>query len=676
MKYLFTFSISIFCFLNICLSQNKQTEELPLSIRNDFETMAANGSNPENIQEYQEQIAEYRKHPLQLNKSSLEELELFPFFTNQQAKAIIEHREKFGPVRAIEELQVISEFSLDEIRRLSGIISLGNTNEGMKANAKNLLLKADQSLTLRFQQSLSGNVSSEEYYGPPYKLYARYKYRFENRFRFSITGEKDPGESFFNANQKNGFDFTSAYFEYQSKGLIKKIIVGDYAVQFGQGLVMWSGFGFGKSSETVLIKKNARGIIPYSSTDENNYFRGIASRIAIKKFYSELFYSKHNLDGNIQQSDSGNFITSLQTTGYHRTSGELADKHSQTEEIYGSSLNYASRRFNTGVIGYLTRFALPFTKNTTTYSRFDFNEKENLNAGFHYNYLYRNINLFGEAGICKSGGLALLQGVITQLNQNLGASLLVRHYERNYQALKAHGFSENSYTGNESGWYMGLNWKINRMIALSGFADIFQFPWLKYQVDLPSQGSENLLQVSWVPKKTIEMYGRYRIQQKEENEIAPDGKLHSLTKSVQQNIRWNLRMDLDETWEWSSRFEYIQTKKEVSKPMKGFALYQEIFYHPLKSKISGSVRYALFNCPDYDARIYSYENDVLYSYSIPASYGTGNRFYINLRYRVFRGMNLWFKYASTSFSKLPATADPDESNNLKSEYKIQMIFQF
>ena len=93
----------------------------------------------------------------------------------------------------------------------------------------------------------------------------------------------------------------------------------------------------------------------------------------------------------------------------------------------------------------------------------------------------------------------------------------------------------------------------------------------------------------------MEMFVRYRIQNKEE-------KIHHRKCSIKssgiknpENYRWNLRLDLDEKWEWSSRFDAIRTRITSGESSIGFAAYQELFYHPLKSIVSGSIRYSIFN---------------------------------------------------------------------------------
>src|SRR5690606_2679514 len=84
------------------------------------------------------------------------------------------------------------------------------------------------------------------YLGNPDRYFIRYRYQLPKHFKISINMKKDAGEQFFYESQKHGFDFYSASLLFNELGRVKNLVLGDYSLQFGQGLSLWSGLSFGK----------------------------------------------------------------------------------------------------------------------------------------------------------------------------------------------------------------------------------------------------------------------------------------------------------------------------------------------------------------------------------------------------------------------------------------------
>ena len=110
----------------------------------------------------------------------------------------------------------------------------------------------------------------------------------------------------------------------------------------------------------------------------------------------------------------------------------------------------------------------------------------------------------------------------------------------------------------------------------------------------------------------------------------------------------------------------------------GFLAYQDLVFRKLGSPLQLTGRICLFDTDDYDARIYAYENDVLYAYSVPAFSDQGMRLYAIARYTVTRGIDIWLRYAQTYYTKLNVIGSGlDEINgNTKSEIKAEVRFKF
>ena len=103
----------------------------------------------------------------------------------------------------------------------------------------------------------------------------------------------------------------------------------------------------------------------------------------------------------------------------------------------------------------------------------------------------------------------------------------------------------------------------------------------------------------------------------------------------------------------------------------------DLFIQPEKGPLSGNLRIAFFKTDSYNARIYAFENDVLYGNSSRAYHGQGIRFYSNLRWRVRRHVDLWLRYAAFFYSEAGVGSGLDFiEGKRKSDIKVQVRLQF
>ena len=60
---------------------------------------------------------------LEINKASLDKLRAHPYLTFYQAKVIVEHRRKKGPIKSLSQLALYEEFTEKDLNRLSAYVS-------------------------------------------------------------------------------------------------------------------------------------------------------------------------------------------------------------------------------------------------------------------------------------------------------------------------------------------------------------------------------------------------------------------------------------------------------------------------------------------------------------------------------------------------------------------------
>lgn len=626
--------------------------------------------------ELYEALYYFSENPINLNKTTKEELRELYFLNAYQIDKLLAHISKNGKLLSYLELQTVAGFDVQTIQNLLPFISITQrvTSKQLLSNINHYIIIRDQF----YLQEQKGYIPDENgdihYLGNSHRTY--FKYRLKNNFlQAGITAEKDAGENFAGINQPYGFDFYSAHLQGKNIGKIKNVIIGDYQMNFGQGIVMQSGMSFGKSSEVINIQKSGNLIKAHTAAAENLFFRGAAMQIEpIKNLNIITFISSHRVDANITDTlDNEELIfSSIQGTGMHRTESELLDKNVILQNHFGMHTNYYYKYLNLGFSYYNTKVEGVYDKNISTYNQFDFNGNTNQNFGLDYQYLYRNMNFFGEIGRSANGGIAHVNGVMMGLDKTISASLLYRDYAKDYQSEYANSFGERS-TQNEKGLYFGLEYTPHHTFKIKGYADNYEFPWLRFGVDAPSKGNDYLLQADYKINRAKKMYVRYKSETKEEQLKESS----TITGKRKDNFRFHINYKEGENWSFANRFEKTFINLDAQKE-SGFMFYQDVKYKPLFGKFTFTSRYVLFNTPSYESRIYAYENDVLYGYSIPAYYGKGSKFYLVAKYSLIRNVDIWLRIAHTYYTDKDVVKSGWEEieGNKMTEIKLQLRYKF
>ncbi len=619
-----------------------------------------------------ENLQQFKQNPINLNSTNKEELADLQLLSEIQINALLTHIEKNGKLLTIYELQSIDGFDLETINKIKPYVKVTDNFNSAHFSINEMFKSGSNEVVLRYQRVLekqAGYTSrtlqqlqespSKYYVGGEERIFARYRFRYSNNVSWGITGEKDAGETFKkidSLNKKAGFDFYSAHFFLRNIKFVKALAIGDYQASFGQGLTMWKGFGFGKSIAIVNMKRNAMGLRSYNSVDENRFLRGAATTLKFGKIEATAFFSSKKVDANISRADTNSTglldaeeVSSLIVTGSHTTIGEIKDRHVITETIIGGNLGYKGKRLNLGLTAQSYNLSAPLKKTATIYNQYDFSGKQNANAGIDFSYVIKNVNLFGEAAISKNGGKAFVGGAIVTLDPRLTFVGYYRNLGKDYQNTIALAISENTLPQNEKGLYIGTEAKLGKGFTLTAYFDQYKFPWLKSSASSSTTGHDFLSQLNWTPNKKTDMYFRFRNRGREENAIIPD-KFDYVVPVIQNNFRYNVSFQLLPSLKLRSRVEYLTYKKTGAANETGLMIFQDVVYKKLGKPFEITARYGLFETTSFTSRIYSYENDVLYAFSIPALYEKGNRMYFMVDYNVTKKIELWFRIGQTFFN--------------------------
>ncbi len=482
------------------------------------------------------------------------------------------------------------------------------------------------------------------------------------------------------ATQKRGFDFYSFHFFARKTGKIEALALGDFTVNLGQGLIQWQNLAFKKSVDVIGIKRQSAVLRPYNSAGEINFHRGAGITLKINKIETTVFASIRKLSANFVADtiSKEDYVSSFLTSGYHRTASEIADRNLLKQTAVGGNIKYRTERMQIGFNGIAYRFSLPVLKRDEPYNLFAISGKNWYNMSIDYSYTFKNIHFFGEVATDKNKNPALINGLLISVDPRVDLSFLQRTISKKFQSINGYAFTENTYPTNETGWYAGISIRPVPSLRLDAYADFFQFPWLKYGVDAPSFGNDFLVQATYSPNKQTEVYLKYKNESKQVNQTGNTTVTNYLVTIPKQNLRLQVQNKINPSFTLRSRAELQCYDKGGTNQSNGFLTFFDIIYKPLMKPYSGNLRLQYFETDDYNSRIYAYENDVLYYFSIPLFYEKGYRYYLNLNYDLSKKISFWLKWSQTFYPERKSIGSGlDEINgNRRAEIKIQGLVMF
>ena len=696
MNQRFFFLLVLISISNLVLSQDK-SEIIQQRIEFISERFQSENMDLINIVE---QLNFYYEHPINLNFTDGIELEDLGLLTSVQISDLVLHRKLFGKLISIYELQSLTYWDLETIELIRPFIKVDDKLDNLHITFKEALEQGKFETFLRYQPTLEKkqgyntvpdsilSSSNNYYYGNSDRYYTRFRYTYKTNISIGFTAEKDHGEQFFRGAQKQGFDFYSAHAFFKGGKYIRSFAIGDYQVQIGQGVGFWSSYAFGKTADIATAKRTAIPLRAYTSVDESRFMRGVAVDVAFRNYELLLFASRKSIDAAIiadSTYDDLQYTSTIDLSGLHRTNREIANMNGLKENIAGANLNYRVGLFKVGVSSIYQGSDKPFIKDIRPYNQFDFRGQHHLNSSFDYAFNLKNFTFFGEVSKANNemltslkSGWGMVHGALISLDSRVSMGIVYRDYQRDYFSFYNAGFSEGSNTQNEKGLYSGLKVKLSKSVSINGYVDLFKFPWMKYGVDSPSEGHEILVQPIYKPNKIFEIYFRYRQQLRERNSSVSTGAVTSIEPYLQRNYRINLSYIINEAFTFKSRIEYLTIESNSKGFQKGMIITQDLLWKPKSSPIDLAFRYALFDTDGYDSRIYSYENNALYVFAVPAYYYKGSRAYILFRYSFFRHCDLWVRYGLFLYdNRFTLSSGAEQINgSRKSDLVVQLRFTF
>jgi hypothetical protein len=243
----------------VSLILNCQEVKLSERISEIAEELAAEESDPGGADVFSEMLYELTEDPVKINSGDEKEISRLFFLTDFQVKVLADYVRTSGMIVSPFEIANIPGFDRELAEMLNTFITLEKTIVNTSDSSR-----LRQTLLTNFL--IKSTPQDTSVLGSPWKIVTRYKFIYEG-FSGGFTTEKDPGERYFSGKPLLP-DFFSGYLSYNSKGVIKRIVLGDFSARFGQGTNINTGMRSGLSLTTPGYMAGRNELRPYTSTDE------------------------------------------------------------------------------------------------------------------------------------------------------------------------------------------------------------------------------------------------------------------------------------------------------------------------------------------------------------------------------------------------------------------------
>lgn len=609
------------------------------------------------LEQLYEELSELHTHPLNLNAATREELETLPFLSSVQIDNLLDYLRRNGPMESVGELLLVKELDYTVRRLLIHFVYIGRVEEKeQQPSLKNLLKRGRHEAIARmdvpfyekagyadYSDSILARYPNRRYLGGRVSHSLRYNFKCADKLQLGFVLEQDAGEPFFSHGTRS-YDYHSFYLLLTNMKWLKTLAVGHYRLRFGQGLVMNTDFNPGKTAMLSSLGWGGRGIKKHSSTSEYNAFQGAASTLRFGKMEVTGFFSHRKQDATL---DNNLFITSLKTDGLHRTPLEYSKRGNVSNTLFGSNLTYHHKAFHSGLTAVYNVFNRQLKPADVAYKRYYPRGREFFAMSADYLYLSYRLNLSGETAFSGNGGWATLNRLQLRAWDDCLLTLVQRYYSRDYQALYANSFSENTEVRNECGLYLGVEASPWKRWTLSGYADLCYFPWLRYRASASSYAGETMLKATYASDDNTKTSLRYRLKMREVDYTSASGKKYLVT-FLTHRLRFQQDCSLTGSWILTALVDYCATQM-LEDFNQGFMLTARTVWKPQSLPISLYANASYFHTDNYNTRISTYERGLLHTFSFPSYYGHGYHLASTVHWVINRQFTTLVKISHTHY---------------------------
>ena len=599
-----------------------------------------------------EHLCELESSPLNINTLNPEDLYLIPGINRDQIDDIIKYRDRYGEFRTIEELALIE--SIDRPLRLflcNFIIAEPRVRGKWysRPTLDSIIRKGHGEILSYINIPLYNREGDKNgYLGYKYKYNIKLTGKFSDNIKYGFCAAQDAGEPLFANKNKWGTDYYSFYLKVNNIGRLKTIVLGQYKIKFGMGLIQNNCFGYGKQIMLSSINNYDATITGHSSRSDGEHFLGLANtfdlskKSSINKWTLTSFWSYRKIDATLNKDGS---ISTISTTGYHRTPTEMEKKNNSSSLNAGTHINYKRNGLYIGASMVYNWFDRPLNPNTNnnpnSYKAYYAKGYDFWNASINYGYVSGKFTFSGETATGSCNSIATINSLEAKLHRDITVNAVQRFYSYKYYAINAKAFNDGGYTQNESGIYAGIKWTATKRLTLEAYSDLSYFPWVKYYTNASSYSFDNNISLKYnIDKWTIHAKYKFRIRQRNNSEKTYilnryTNKLRISIQRTTESVSTSTIIDL-------SRFSYTDNRSY------GYSFTQNMSIQAhKKATIYAFASY--FDTDDNNSSVYLSERTIHGAYISSSFYGRGFRFSSIVKSTLTSNIIVNFKVSLTKY---------------------------
>ncbi len=562
--------------------------------------------------------------PINLNTATTEQLAASRLFTPFQIHLLLKYRNEFGTLYSVFELAGLTGFRMERLRELAPYLTveMGRVPIQRPVNRHMVIINTAGSYPeTAGYRNIDNTTNEPAYVGLPIKTSLRIKTHIGQSLTLGMAFEKDAGEKFLNGVNP---EFLSKNVTYRGTRIIKQLVLGDFQLQHGLGLVNGSGFMHTLEGFQIRLCPISK-LKPYASLNEYRFERGIGCQLALRKLeimmwssYQQMDLSLSSLPANLEKT---NWIDFRRTTGLHRTAGEL-NGHSLAYRIH-AGIQATVRHENLTLGTMIGSETTGLTRRGTDSLKITVQPYIHHPFSLHGQWHRKKLEVMVEIASGDWNSTAFLAVCSYYFSDFLHGIILVHRYGSAYHGIQSSSYASGSNLNNENGVAVHLHAEPGVLFNADFLVELFRHPSPRYLCNVPSKSYRYSLTLK------NNSYNRLRWRFKMVKKVwqvtsgANVDRLRTLHTPQVVRLDFQIFPVTESMLIWQSRLVF-SLFSEHGKTNPGYAAVQQLSLKSIHN-MNCKFQFVVFHVEDWDNRIYLYEPGLYYDFNFPVYYGSGQK---------------------------------------------------